>query len=152
MVENELVDALCAEVAKVTSEYRLPVENGEPRAPIVVDGYLPPKRSGVEDDFPFVVVRAESGFSDMEMTTVTVAIIVGCYSKEYSGYKFCVNVATRIRDALVSLENGILANRYVLQYPLTWKAPEDLAYPFWQIDMVTKWAFNTPQILFNTNN
>lgn len=150
MVENELEAALVEFVQRAVSEFRLPVQNGAPRAPVVVSGYLPPKRSGESDDFPFVIVRTESAETDREQTVATVALIVGCYSTEFDGYKYCQNVVTRIRDAFGMLENGALARKYILQYPLKWKTPGEQAYPLWQIDMETQWAFKAPEIQFET--
>lgn len=151
MVENLLVDALVALISEAVEEYRMPVKNGDPRAPKVVNGFLPPKRSLPEDDFPFVVVRAEAGTSDVQETITNVAISIGCYTEEYDGHKYCLNVLARIKSALSMLENGILDKKYVLQYPMTWQMVENQPYPEWQLDMVTKWAYNTPQAEFSTD-
>ena len=148
MVENELAKALRAFIAGVISEYRLPVKNGEPRAPEVVNGFLPPKRSSVEDDFPFVLVRLEKGETNLEETTCTAAIIIGCYTAEFDGHEYCLNVMERIKQALCSMPFGTLANRYQLRYPVKWELPDEQPYPQWQIGMTTKWAFNAPVVEF----
>ena len=148
MVENELVIALIEKIESVVENEILPVQNGDPRPPKIINGFLPPKRTGVDDDYPFVIVRPETGTSERESTTVKVAIIIGCYSLDYDGYAYCLNVMTRIRNALAALDDGILNGRYVLQYPLTWKSPAEPAYPFWEIYLETNWYFNTPQIPF----
>ena len=148
MIENKLTEALRDFIKEAIKDFRLPVENGEMRAPQVVNGYLPPKRSGDCDDFPFVIVRPEKGTSDREATEITVSIIIGCFAEEYDGHEYCLNVMARIRSALASMENNILANKYVLNFPIDWDISPDQPYPQWQIDMTTHWQFNTPQAYF----
>lgn len=150
MIENHLTKALREKITEVVKDFRLPVKNGEPRPPTVINGYLPPKRTGAEDDFPFIIVRAESGKSEEETTTIDVAIVIGCYSKEYDAHEDCINVMTRIRLALASMENGVLDNRFVLQFPIEWNLMPEQPYPQWQLDIQTHWVYNTPQATFKT--
>lgn len=148
MVENELTKALREFIAAAVENYRLPVKNGEMRAPTVVNGYLPPKRSNVEDDFPFVLVRPESGETSLEETRCTVAIIIGCYTTEFDGYEYCVNVMERIKQALCEMPYGTLANKYQLCYPVKWEMPDEQPYPQWQVGMTTDWAYHAPVVEF----
>lgn len=154
MIENNLAKALREFIKEAIKEFRLPVENPEPikdgdiRAPQVINGYLPPKRSGDKDDFPFVIVRPERGTSERTATTITVSIIIGCYAESYDGHEYCLNVMARIRNALCSMPNNILAKKYVLSLPITWDMAQDQPYPQWQLDMSTQWEFNTPQAIF----
>ena len=151
MVENELTRAIRELVAEAVKDFALPTkpergdEEGELRQPQIVNGYLPPKRSGSKDDFPFVLVRAEEGASDAESTEVQVAIIIGAYSEEYDGHEYCLNVMSRIRTALCSLPGMTLANRYRLQHPIKWSTYSEQPYPQWQLDMQTTWLIRTPQ-------
>lgn len=149
MNENDLAEELRTLIENVVEDYRLPVKNGSPRPPTVLNGYLPPKRSGQNDDYPFVLVRPESGNSEEEQTDVNVSIIIGCYTEEFDGHEYCLNIMQRIRTALTSLPNGILADKYVLNFPFTWKNYEDQPYPQWLLEIETKWAFNTPQPTVN---
>lgn len=147
MLETELVLALGVFIENALKDLRLPTKaDGEPRAPKVVDGYLPPKRSTADGDFPCVVVRAEEGTSEQGQTTVTVSLIICCYTTETDGYAHCLEVMQRIRLALCQMENQTLDNRYQLGFPITWNNVPDHPYPQWQIDMTTKWTFNTPQL------
>lgn len=148
MVENELAKALRDFIAEAVKEYRLPVKNGEPRAPVVVNGFLPPKRSGAEDDFPFVLVRLEKGETDREGAKCTAAIIIGCYTTEFDGHEYCVNVMERIKQALCEMPYGTLAEKYLLQYPIKWEMPDEQPYPQWQIGMETEWGYRAPEIEF----
>ena len=87
MVENELTRAIRELVAEAVKNFSLPTKpergsaEGDLRAPQVVNGYLPPKRTGQKDDFPFVLVRADEGATDQDSTEVKVSIIVGTYSE-----------------------------------------------------------------------
>lgn len=145
MIENHLTEELEVFISEAVADFRLPVKNGEMRAPKVIDGYLPPKRSGADDDFPFIVVRSESGVCEGGKTTVTVAFIIGCYTEEVDGYRYCLNVMSRIKNALTMLPNGTLANKYQLEFPIEWSLVPEQPYPYWQLDMMTKWVYNTPQ-------
>lgn len=150
MIEQELARNLRKFIEDVVKDFRLPVEMEKtPRAPKVHDGYLPPKRSEPGDDFPFVIVRPDAATTERTATEVTVSIIIGCYAKEeeYDGYEYCLNVMTRIRNALTSMENGILAKKYVLNFPISWNNVPEQRWPQWQLDMETKWSFNTPQAI-----
>lgn len=144
MIDISLTKALRDKIKEIVADYKLPVKNGEPRCPTVVNGYLPPKRSGVQDDFPFILVRPEEGKVNREDTITTVSIIICCFSEEYDGYEYCVEVMTRIKTALCSMENNILADKYVLTFPIEWDMILEQPYPYWQLDMITKWAYNTP--------
>ena len=151
MVENKLTRAIRELVAAAVKNFALPTKpergfaEGELRAPQVVNGYLPPKRTGQKDDFPFVLVRADEGATDQDSTEVKVSIIVGTYSEEYDGHEYCLNVMARIRTALCSLPGMVLANRYRLQHPIKWSTYAEQPYPYWQLDMQTTWYIRTPQ-------
>lgn len=151
MVENELTRAIRELVSEAVKNFALPTKpergfaEGELRAPKVVNGYLPPKRSGQDDDFPFVLVRADEGATEQDSTEVRVSIIVGTYSEEYDGHEYCLNVMSRIRTALCSLPGMVLANRYRLKHPIKWSTYAEQPYPYWQLDMQTMWDIRTPQ-------
>ena len=143
MVENLLTKALREKVEEAVKDYRLPVKNGVPRAPNVLNGELPPKRSNVNDDFPFVVVRAVSGSVNENSTEFTIDIIIGCYTEEYDGHEYCLNVASRIRNALTTMKDARLEDKYILQFPINWDNLPAHPYPQWQITMTTKWIYRT---------
>lgn len=147
MIVNHLTEALRNKIADAVKDYRLPVKNGKMRCPNVFNGYLPPKRSGVVDDFPFVVVRADEGKisrTDGEAET-TVSIIIGCYTDEFDGHEYCINVMQRISAALSTLPDDTLDDRYILQDPIEWRLLEEQPYPQWQLDMSTTWKYCAPQ-------
>lgn len=152
MVENQLTDALREYIEAAVKDLRLPVKNGtcgEERVPQVLDFDLPPKRSGEKDDFPFVIVRADSGEIEAEQSEIDVYIIVGCYSDDFTANRDCLNVMSRIRNALTMLPNGILADKYELQYPLKWTLHGEQPNPQSQLDMLVKFAYMTPMPQFD---
>ena len=149
MFENEITQALIEVVAEAVKDFRLPVKNGEPRAPQVLNFDLNPKRSRDIDDFPFVVVRPRSGSSDIEATDIEFFIIIGCYAEDYEADKDCLNVMSRIRNTLVTLHNGTLADACTLQLPISWTLYSDQPQPQVQLDMTVKFSYNTPQATFD---
>lgn len=150
MIEQLLAQSLREFIREAVEDFRLPVKaQQELRAPQIINGYLPPKQTNTDDDFPFVLVRPDSATSEREMTEVKVSIIIGCYTKEYDGHEYCMNVMTRIRNALMSMENGTLDGKYVLNFPINWNIVPEQPWPQWQLDMETSWCFNSPQALTN---
>ena len=150
MIEQELARNLREFIKDAVKDLRLPVEfEKKARAPKIINGYLPPKRAEKGDDYPFVLVRPDAATSERDTTEVTVSIIIGCYAKpeEYDGYEYCMNVMTRIRNALTSMKDGRLAEKYVLNFPIIWNNVPEQPWPQWQLEMETKWYFNTPQAI-----
>lgn len=147
MVTNFLTKALRELCEQAVAEFRLPTKDGQTlRAPRIVNGFLPPKRSGNGelDDFPFVLVRPEAGTTERGAEEIRVNIIVGCYSEEYDGYEYGVNVMERIKEKICTLPAETLAQRYQMRYPLKWNMVPEQPWPQWQIDMETIWVFNSP--------
>lgn len=149
MVENELCRALRGLIGESVKDLLLPTESKELREPQVVNNYLPPKRAGKSDDFPFVLVRAESGSSNQDITSVTVAIVVGAYcpngvDSAREGHEHCLNVMERIRLKLMNLPGLILDGRYQLRDDVTWSLPAEQPFPYYQLDMETHWTFRSP--------
>ena len=150
MVTNFLTKALRELCEKAVKDFRLPTKDGKTlRAPQIVNGFLPPKRSTDLDDFPFVLVRPEQCTTDRESEEVRVNIIVGCYSEEYDGFEYGVNVVERIKEKICTLPAETLDQRYQMRYPIKWNMVPEQPWPQWQIDMETIWIFNSPR---NTDN
>lgn len=150
MVTNFLTKALRELCAQAVKDFRLPTKDGKTlRAPQIVNGFLPPKRSTDLDDFPFVLVRPEQCTTDRESEEIRVSIIVGCYSEEYDGFEYGVNVVERIKEKICTLPAETLDQRYQMRYPVKWTMVPEQPWPQWQIDMETIWIFNSPR---NTDN
>ena len=134
MVINLLTKALRELCEQAVAEFRLPTKDGKTlRAPQIVNGFLPPKRSTDIDDFPFVLVRPEAGTTERGAEEIRVNIIVGCYSEEYDGYEYGVNVMERIKEKICTLPDETLAQRYQMRYPLKWNMVPEQPWPQWQI-------------------
>ena len=146
MVTNFLTKALRELCEQAVKDFRLPTKDGKTlRAPQIVNGFLPPKRSTDLDDFPFVLVRPEQCTTDRESEEVRVNIIVGCYSEEYDGFEYGVNVVERIKEKICTLPAETLDQRYQMRYPIKWTMVPEQPWPQWQIDMETIWIFNSPR-------
>lgn len=157
MQENELCQAVEDFIGQLLKDFKLPAfekpdgdednwNEQKTALPKIVDGYLPPKRSQSTEDFPFVLVRLQSSEATHEMTTATVLVACCVYSKLSIGYRHAVNMATRIRDALLNLPNDVLAKRFLLDGPIRLKNYDDQAWPYWQVDLTTTWKFQAPPI------
>lgn len=145
MVTNLLTKAIRNKVTESVVNFRLETPKGTLKAPQVVNGFLPPKKIGPDDDFPFVIVRPESGIMDPESQQIKVNIIVGCYSESFDGYEVCLNVVNRIIDKLSSLPGGILEGKYIASFPIRWNMTPEQPYPQWQIDIETNWTCRSPE-------
>lgn len=150
MVENLLTDALRELIKEAVKDFLLPVKNGKPRKPDVLDFDLPPKRTGDKDDFPFIIVRADNGSIDIDQTDFEVFIIIGCYSENLDANRYCLNVMSRIRNALTMPECHTLAGKFILQFPITWELFAEQPNPYSQLNMKVKWSYCTPQAPFET--
>lgn len=116
------------------------------RPPTVIDGYLPPKRSKDESEFPFVLVRpVEGSIAEGGFLQAKIAIIVGVFTEDMEGHSDALIVFQRILQSVQ--ERPILDNRYTLQYPVNWELFEDQKYPFWQLVATTEWTVPTPVML-----
>ena len=126
MIEVYLTKAIRTFLKDVCKDYSLETEDGQKKAPKVVNGYLP-YESDSEKDFPFVMVRADSASTDGDMTDVNVDIIIGTYVPDDTypvGHDVCLEIMARIRTALVGLPEQLLEKRYQLQMPISWDISE----------------------------
>ena len=83
--------------------------------------------------------------AEREVTEVTVDLILCCHSKSNDGYAYLLTMAERIRTALLRMPMQTLDKRYVLQFPLECRLPDDQPWPNWQMSMSTRWLIKTPQ-------
>ncbi len=156
MVENLLAKAIRNFLAEKLKDFLLPCEiDGQGKSLQIINGYLPPRTTKEkvtdEDLYPFVLVRPESAETDRESTVVTVAIIIGTYSKEAIGHEYALNVMARIREALCTLPDLQLERKYQLEFPIKWEGYDSPAWPFWQIDMKTEWIIRSPKPVLPNN-
>jgi hypothetical protein len=145
MGEIDLARAIRERLLQVLAELRMPSDrpNLPPRAPTVVNGFLPPKRSKSDSDFPFVVVRPSSGTTGNDgLTRVRVKLIIGCYSEDFDGHEYGLIVLERLRIGFMELPT--LENRYRMEMPMEWELYDDQPYPEWMLEVRTEWSIATP--------
>jgi len=136
--------------------FRVPdVEPGEYRSPSLYIGAIPPRRSGDDKEgFPYIVNRVVSGNDSATGSKVTVYTICGIYSAEKveGAENDILNMVARCRAILLSMENGILENRFRFEYPLTWsmgiKEEQHMQpYPYAGATIISQWE--VPAVEFN---
>lgn len=151
MTEILLCKAICEMIREAIKDLVLPDPNGGFSTPAVFNGFLKfPQEQ--KEGFPFVVVKPTSSTTDDNSVSVSVAISVGAYYDVddedgfIDGYEEALNVVSRIRRALFDLPAGCLDGQYILDLPIQVSVSDDQAYPYWQVDMTTKWTFRKPDI------
>lgn len=146
MIETRLTNDLRDYLRERLAEVKLPTKAGGTRAPEILNGYLPPKRTKTGDDFPFVLVRADRGQTAPDATTVSVSIIVGVYSEDFDAHDICLSVMAKIRQALYDLPDGTLSERYQFRPGFSWENFPEQGWPYWQLDIKTEWLMPAPEI------
>ncbi len=143
-------------VASAIKDFRLKTKSGELKLPDIYFEHLP--ITG-EEAFPFVLIKFQNSQSNPQMGTVCeVSISVGCYDSTIDDHDKlagcyadalidCFNVASAIRTALLSLEDSILASRYIRIDDVSLTAPDEQSWPQFQLDIMTKWQFHAPSPL-----
>lgn len=138
--------ALVERVREATQNLELETPDGDCRPPQVINGFAPPKRSEEEAVQPFVLVcPAEGSIGNDGFHRVKMSIIVGIYTEDFEGHEQLLTVSHKIMQSL--RERPTLADRYTLEYPITWDEMYDQPYPYWQLLMITQWTIPTPVIL-----
>lgn len=145
MIEVELARAIRERSAEIVDLLRFPTDRpGEDwRAPTIVNGFLPPKRSKSNSEFPFVLVRPSAGRTgDDRFTRCTVKFIIGCYSEDFDGHEYGLIVLNELRKGF--MESPTLENRFRMELPFDWQLYDDQPYPEWMLECTTQWTIPTP--------
>lgn len=128
-----LVDTLIDFIKGVVEDFDLGSNvAGVAKAPQVIGGYLNEKKPGLQQhppDFPYVIVRYLEDTDEAEQDTAQVRIIAGTYSEDAQGWRDCLNVVTRIKEAL--LKQRFIGGPFKIEYPLKTELPEEQPYPEW---------------------
>lgn len=146
MIEVELARAIRERSAEIVNLLRFPTDRpGEDyRAPMVVNGFLPPKRSKSNSEFPFIIVRPSAGVTGNDgYTRVTVKFIIGCYSEDFDGHEYGLIVLNELRTGF--MQYPTLESRYRMELPFEWQLYDDQPYPEWMLEATTQWTIPTPQ-------
>ncbi len=120
----------------------------EPRSPLVVDGWLPPKEAADTKQFPFLIARPKSGVdspqSGEENSTATFEIIAGTYSDTDDAWLDVVSLIDAIRADLGAAP-VLDGTAYEQVGPLAWTIPEEQPRPQWFGVVTTIWQMPRPQ-------
>ena len=134
------------------SDFLLPLEHKADvfRAPKIIQGYLPPKnsRESKDDDFPFVLIRPDSGKTDADGCSTEVSIVIGVWDDDFEGHLTALTLKEKTgRCSLYRTGRRPLCERFILETPVSWENSPAQAWPFWQIVMSTRWTFRAPEIV-----
>jgi len=127
---DKLIDFIKPVVVNFELESNIP---GIKKAPQVISGYLKekkPKEKQTVPDFPYVIVRYLNDTDTGQGSMASVRVIAGTYSEdEQGGWRDCVNVITRIKEAL--LKQRFIGGPFKIEYPIKTELPEEQPYPEW---------------------
>ena len=127
---DKLIEFITLVVVNFELESNIP---GIKKAPQVISGYLKekkPKEKQTVPDFPYVIVRYLKDTNAEEGATAIIRVIAGTYSEdEQSGWRDCMNVITRIKEAL--LKQRFIGGPFKIEYPIKTELPEEQPYPEW---------------------
>lgn len=141
MTNDQLIQSVMQRVREATKDMLLPVEGKDYLAsPSVYYNDVPVKGSE-DDDFPYVIVRFYKSTMSETQKLCEVKIIVGAYSEEPDGHRYCLIVAERIEQSLMNVRT-LDCGSYI-QLPIEWVNLEKQAHPYWAIAGITRWVLPT---------
>lgn len=140
-------------LANISSLFVLDEKN-EPRAPIIFDGWLPPKDATNEEQFPFLVLRPRAGTDSPqgadENASATIEIIIGTYSDTNDGWFDVLALIDAIRIDLGAAPT-IDGSAFEQIGPLSWTIPEEQPRPQWFGTVTTIWQLPRPKRVESLN-
>lgn len=122
-------------------------KNEVPRIKIF-NGYLPPRERG-KSQYPFASVILLSGeIGTSQMSICRTLISLGIYAEDHEGHKDLMNLIRRTANALLTLPDLTLDQRYVLNSALNWSISQENLEPYWIGSITSEWQFYAPQFPF----
>lgn len=138
MTINDLVDRLIVFLTAALAEVRLSTSDGDDaRPPVLVAGWLPPKRSADEPLPPLLVVRPTQGADEDDGSRVEVQLLLETFSEDTEGWRDLTNVVQRIRSALTAQRT---LGPFHLELPLKWQLFDEQPLPQWGAVLTTTWT------------
>lgn len=129
----------------------MPTKSGETRAPVIFDGWVPPKTNTGEladEQFPFFAVRPKSGTDTVqgadENGTATVEIWIGTFADDDDGWLDVLILIDAIRADL-GMAPTIEGTAFEQVGPLTWQLLDQQPRPQWFGTVTTIWQMPRPQ-------
>jgi hypothetical protein len=153
VTEVELIESLRSRLEVTLKDIYHPTDPSRGReqtfkAPQIVEGYLPPKRSGDnEEDFPLVIVRPHKWRTEESGGIITdlldVKILVGSYGSEPEDFKYTLIIWRRILNDLRNKPclNDIFRMRRIIEAEM----PDEQARDIYYLSAITTWELPTPQ-------
>jgi hypothetical protein len=124
--------ALKARLAEIAAPFWWLETKSTRREPQIVDGWLAPKTSAVED-FPFLIARPVNGIDSQqgagEDSTATFDVLIGTYSDADEGFLDVLAILDAIRDSLGA--DPVIGGAFEHVGPIGWRVPEEQARPQW---------------------
>ena len=154
------LDALFESEFENAVPFRVPeADPGEYKAPAVYIGGIPPRRKGDDKEgFPYIVNRIVSGNDSAEKSIAVVHTLCGSYTAGgvEDGENDILNMAARCRALILGLENGMLDQRFMFEYPLKWhmgstEAITPQPYPYYGATLVSQWVIPATEFLIPLN-
>lgn len=152
MTQENLQDAVVADLETLFKTYKLTNSQGVERAVRVFSQDLPIREGGDEETDPqappepYVVVRLRQGelpAADTQQTVdVVLAVCVHDPDPNRQGYRDTLHIVNEIMRHYGS--NGVVARRYVAQYPIQWALQEEDTHPYYFAGVAVK--FDAPAI------
>lgn len=148
MTSTHLLNTLADFIQETTKDMVLPArvlkEGAEPKQrPPHVFKMRVPNKEGETQQIPYIIVQHLKGKDERnergEMdSTAVVRIVVAVYgSNQEEGAMSVENLLTRMRIAL--LKKGMVANKFLLKFPLEYVVYPDSTEPYYLGEMITNW-------------
>jgi hypothetical protein len=153
MTAFELQDDLKNELENIFKDFLLHTPftddagNSKLEVPNIFEQDLPIREDDdqVDDPYPFIIVRVESGKMAGELShEVKIRMVIGVFdeSTERQGHKDILNIIQKIYDRFT--KNPVLANKYIMkddeQNPFLWALQDEDSYPYYFGAIETTWA------------
>lgn len=137
-----------ARLQEVVAGFPLLATKTTTRAPIVYDGWLPPKAGVDGEQYPFLLLRPKTGTDTEEgadqVGMATLDIVIGTYSDTDDGWLDVMLLIDAIRSDLG--EQPTLEGTAFTHFgPLTWTIPEEQPRPQWLGTVTTIWNIARPR-------
>lgn len=152
MTEVQLCKALRERFREVLKDIYHPTDPSRDRAqefkaPDIENGWLPPKRSSEEHDFPYVIVRPSEGDTEVEQGHVqdvmTVKLIIGSYGEEPDDHEYTLVILRRVMNDL--RQKPLVGGVFKCRPEIKWKLSDEQATTVFILEAMIKFEMPTPQ-------
>ena len=132
MIPINLVKTITEAVKETVKGYKLKAEGQDDKYVSVYTQRIPDEALELDDDsyYPLILVSLQNiTESERGTSTVKIGITMAAYGEDMGAWEDLLNIQEGIRQKLMGMT--MIANRYILQFPVTWEMPEIQPYPFW---------------------